>query len=147
MEENQDNVSTKKESILHVIKFTLFSISAGGIQFLAFTLCSQVIKLPTWLAYMIALVLSILWNFTLNRKFTFKSAANVPIAMVKISLYYAVFLPLSTLWVHALTGVGINEYVILAGTMLTNFVTEFLFTKFVVYRNQINTALETGDSV
>jgi len=82
----------------------------------------------------------VLWNFTLNRKYTFKSAANVPIAMAKTFGFYLVFTPLSTWLGHLADQAGINEYIIFAVTLLTNFVTEFLFTKFVVYRGQENTA-------
>ena len=90
--------------------------------------------------YLIALILSVLWNFTFNRRFTFKSANNVPVAMLKVALFYCVFAPLSTWWTHELTALGINEYIIEAGTMLVNLVTEYLYCRFVVYRNSMNTA-------
>ncbi|HAX03754.1 MAG TPA: GtrA family protein [Acholeplasmataceae bacterium] len=123
-----------------MMKFTLFSISAGVIQVITFTLLFEVAHLIYWPAYLTALILSVLWNFTLNRKFTFKSANNIPIAMIKVALYYAVFTPLSTWWGHELSLIGWNEYLILGLTMITNLVTEFLFTKYVVYRNSINSA-------
>ena len=133
--------SEKKKEILRVVKFTLFSISAGLIEIASFTLFNEVLHLPYWLSYLIALVLSVLWNFTLNRKFTFQSAANVPIAMLKVACYYAVFTPLSTLLEHQLAGnLGWNEYLVTAINMVLNFVTEFLFQRFVVYRNSIDTA-------
>jgi putative flippase GtrA len=132
----------KRENLVHIIKFTLFSISAGIIQVISFTILNEVVKLIYWPAYLIALTLSVLWNFTLNRKFTFKSAANIPKAMFKVACYYLVFTPLSTWWGHALETVGWNEYIILGMTMMINFVTEFLFTKFYVYRNNINTAIK-----
>lgn len=129
----------QKTNILQVIKFTLFSISAGIIQIGSFTLINELLHWSYWPAYLTSLVLSILWNFTLNRRYTFQSATNVPIAMAKVFGFYLVFTPLST-WLGALAeGAGINEYIVLAVTMLTNFVTEFLFCKFVVYRNQENT--------
>ncbi|MBE7000539.1 MAG: GtrA family protein [Clostridia bacterium] len=130
----------KRESLFQVIKFTLFSASAGIIQTLVFTLLNELAKMQYWPAYLISLVLSVLWNFTLNRKYTFKSAANVPIAMAKTFGFYLVFTPLSTWLGHLADQAGINEYIIFAVTLLTNFVTEFLFTKFVVYRGQENTA-------
>ena len=136
----------KRENIVHMIKFTLFSISAGLIQIGSFTLINETLDVPYWPAYLIALTLSVLWNFTLNRKFTFKSAANIPKAMFKVACYYLVFTPLSTLWGNALEGIGWNEYVILGCTMIINFVTEFLFTKYYVYRNNINTAVIKSDS-
>ncbi len=144
MDKNQQVALTKKDNITHIIKFTLFSISAGIIQFISFTILFELFHLEYWPAYLIALTLSVLWNFTLNRKFTFKSAANIPLAMFKVACYYAVFTPLSTWWGDALTNIGWNEYIVLGGTMITNFVTEFLFTRFVVYHNNINTAIETN---
>lgn len=130
---------TKKQNLIQVIKFVLFSISAGIIQIGSFTLLNEVAHLPYWPAYLISLVLSVLYNFTLNRRFTFQSAANVPIAMAKVAAYYGVFTPLSTWWGDALTGIGWNEYLVLAGTMLINVSTEYLFCRFVVYRKSMNT--------
>ena len=129
----------KKQNLIQVIKFVLFSISAGIIQIGSFTLLNEVAHLPYWPAYLISLVLSVLYNFTLNRRFTFQSAANVPIAMAKVAAYYGVFTPLSTWWGDALTGIGWNEYLVLAGTMLINVSTEYLFCRFVVYRKSMNT--------
>lgn len=128
-----------KSSLIQIVKFTLFSISAGIIQIGSFTLLNELVKLPYWPAYLISLILSILWNFTVNRRFTFKSAANVPVAMAKVFGFYLVFTPLSTYLGHLAEGSGINEYIVLIVTMLSNFVLEFLFCKFVVYRNQENT--------
>lgn len=130
---------TYKTSLWQMVKFTLFSISAGLIQVVAFTLLNELMSWPYWPSYLIALTLSVLWNFTLNRRYTFRSAANIPVAMAKIFGFYLVFTPLST-WLGQLAeNAGVNEYVILAVTMVTNFVTEFLFCKLVVYRNQENT--------
>lgn len=142
MNQNEENKKTN-EGIIHFIKFTLFSISAVVIQIVSFTLFDKIFHLTYWPAYLTALVLSVLWNFTLNRKFTFKSAANIPIAMFKVAIYYAIFTPLSTWWGHELADVQMwNYYVVLIGTMVINFVTEFVFTKYVVYHNQINTAVK-----
>jgi len=121
------------------VKFTLFSISAGIIQILSFTLLNEVAKMDYWPAYLIALTLSVVWNFTFNRKYTFKSAANVPIAMAKVFAFYLVFTPVSTILGEMAENSGVNEYIVLAVTMLSNFVLEFLFCKFVVYRNQEDT--------
>ncbi len=133
----------KKESIIQMIKFTAFSISAGVIQVASFTLLNELLHLMYWPAYLTSLLLSIIWNFTLNRKFTFKSAANVPVAMAKLLCFYAVFTPLSTWLGHIAEGAGINDYIILAVTMLSNFVLEFLFSKFIIYKNQENTLQKT----
>ena len=127
------------KSFVQIVKFTLFSISAGIIQVGSFTLLHEVAKLIYWPAYLISLILSIVWNFTFNRRYTFKSAANIPVAMTKIFLFYLVFTPLSTWLGNLADKSGINEYVILAATLLLNFVLEFLFCKLVVYRNQENT--------
>lgn len=135
----------RRENWIHFIKFSVFSISAGVIQFLSFTICYDVIKMIYWPAYLIGLLLSILWNFTLNRRFTFKSAANIPIAMMKVGLFYAVFVPVSTyLGDYFVDDVGVYAYIVLGSTMVLNFVTEFLYTKYYVYKNQINTAISTS---
>ena len=129
----------KKAEVIRVVKYVLFSISAGVIQSLAFTLLHEIFQWPYWPCYLIALVLSVLWNFTLNREFTFKSAANIPRAMLLVACYYAVYTPLSTWWGNALTGLGWNWYLMTGISMLINFVTEFLFWRLVVYRDSINT--------
>ena len=140
-------MSNTKKELIRTLKFVLFSASAGIIQVLSFTLMEDVLFFEHWVSYLISLVLSVLWNFTLNRKFTFYSANNVPIAMLKVACYYVVFTPLSTWWTAELTGtaVGWNEYVVLAGTMIINFVTEYLFDRFVVFRKSIDTAKPKGD--
>lgn len=132
--------SNKKKEIWRVVKFTLFSASAGIIEIVSFALLNELLHLPYWLSYLTALVLSVLWNFTLNRKFTFQSAANVPVAMFKVACYYLVFTPLSTLLEHWLTGLGWNEYLVTAINMILNFVTEFLYQRFFVYKDSIDTA-------
>ena len=126
------------QSLWQVVKFTLFSASAGLIQVSVFAILEIFIK-DYWIPYLISLVLSILWNFTLNRKYTFKSAANVPVAMAKVFGFYLVFTPLSTWLGNLVEGKGANDFLILAVTMISNFVLEFLFCKFVVYRGKENT--------
>lgn len=126
-------------SVWQVVKFTLFSISAGLIQIAVFTLMETVFHLPYWPSYLTALVLSVLWNFTFNRRYTFRSDASVARSMLLVALFYAVFTPVSTWWGHALTTAGWNDFLVLAGTMAINFVTEFLYQRFVVYRNRIDT--------
>lgn len=131
---------TSRQNAMQALKFLLFSISAGVVQTVTFTLMHEFLHLPYWPCYLVALVLSVLYNFTVNRKFTFQSANNVPAAMLKIALYYCVFTPVSTWWGDALTAIGWNEYIVLFGTMVINMATEFLFCRFVVYRNAINTS-------
>ncbi len=132
------------KELLRTIKFTLFSISAGIIQVLSFTLLNELLHWNYWISYLISLVLSVVWNFTLNRKYTFHSAANVPVAMAKVALFYLVFTPLSTWWTAALTepsyGIMWNEYLVLAMTMIVNFVTEYLFDRYFVFGKSIDTA-------
>ena len=137
-------MSEKKKEWIRSIKFVLFSISAGVIQVVSFTLLNEIWGLWYWVSYLAALVLSVVWNFTLNRKFTFHSANNVPIAMLKVAGFYAVFTPLSTWWTAALTGpnVGWNEYLVLAMTMLINFVTEYIFDRFFVFGKSMDTAFD-----
>ncbi len=129
---------SEKNQAWQAIKFTLFSISAGIIQIGSFALLEIFIK-EYWIPYLISLVLSILWNFTLNRKYTFKSAANVPVAMLKVFGFYLVFTPLSTCLGNMAEALGVNDFLILAATMIANFILEFLFCKFVVYRGKEDT--------
>lgn len=137
----------KRKELIRAVKFTLFSISAGIIQIVTFTLMNELLKIPYWVSYLTALVLSVVWNFTLNRNITFKSASNVPIAMLKVAAYYLVFTPLSTWWTdYFTTKVGINEYIVVAATMVINFVTEFLFDRFVVFRNSIDTRVSPSEA-
>lgn len=125
---------------VRVVKFTFFSISAGLIELGAFAVFNEWLKFPYWLSYLLALVLSVLWNFTLNRNFTFKSAANVPVAMLKVAAYYAVFTPLSTGLEHwYTTGLGWNEYLATGANMVLNFATEFLYQRFFVFGKSIDT--------
>ena len=131
-------MSESKKQMWQALKFTLFSISAGIIQIGSFALMELFIK-DYWIPYLTSLVLSILWNFTLNRRYTFKSAANVPVAMAKVFGFYLVFTPASTYLGNLAEAHGGNDFLILIVTMLTNFVLEFLFCKFVVYRGQENT--------
>ena len=130
-----------KAQLWQAIKFTLFSVSAGIIQIVSFAILEIFIK-DYWIPYLVSLILSIIWNFTLNRKYTFKSAANVPIAMAKIFGFYLVFTPISTYLGNLAEKNGGNDFVILILTMLSNFVLEYLFCKFVVYRGQENTLEE-----
>ena len=130
---------SKKENRIQVLKFALFSVSAVVIQTISFTLLNESLDWPYWPCYLIALTLSVLWNFTLNREFTFQSANNVPLAMAKVFGFYCVFTPLSVWWGSALTGAGWNEYLVLFGTMAVNLTTEFLYDRFFVFRDSINT--------
>ena len=129
----------QKQTVMQMVKFTLFSISAGIVQVASFAVFESIFRWQYWPAYLCALILSVVWNFTFNRRYTFKSAANVPVAMAKLFGFYAVFTPLSTYLGHLADAAGCPDYLILAVTMLANFILEFLFSKFVMYRNQENT--------
>ncbi|MDO4647695.1 MAG: GtrA family protein [Eubacteriales bacterium] len=134
------NSSKKKKEILRALKFTLFSISAGVIEIAVYSLLDAVTPWKYWPCYLIALVLSVVWNFTLNRQFTFQSANNVPVAMAKVLAFYAVFTPAST-W----TGNYLAEVVLVPGILVTilnmicNFVLEYLYDMFFVFGKSLDT--------
>ena len=126
-----------KEKI-RFLKFLFFSISAGLIQMGTFTILNEGTNLDYWVSYLISLILSVLWNFTLNRKFTFRSSNNVPVAMFKVACYYLVFTPLTTWLEDYLTSFGINEYLVTAINMVLNFITEFLYQRYYVFKDSID---------
>ena len=127
------------KELLRTIKFTLFSISAGIIQVISFELLGLT-SMPYWPKYLIALVASVIWNFTLNRNYTFKSAANVPIAMFKVFIFYLIFTPTSTIGGNYLVNhFHINEYIVTGINMLCNFVLEYLYDRFFVFKNSLDT--------
>ncbi|MEI6578919.1 MAG: GtrA family protein [Eubacteriales bacterium] len=130
---------TNKQNFIQLLRFIFYSIGGGVIQAGLFSLLTELTHFSYWERYLPALILCVLFNFTLNRKFTFKSAANYPLALMMVFGYYCVFTPLSTWWGTALTAIGMNTYIIMAGTMVTNFFTEFLFTRFIVLGRSINT--------
>ena len=146
----------KKKEFLRTVKYALVAASAGIIQIGTFTLLNEVVfrQKYYWVSFFIALLLSVLWNFTINRRYTFKSASNVPKAMLLVLAYYAVYTPLSLLLEDYLTDQHLlseifhltpahrpnwNEYLVTAINMIINFVTEFLFQRFVVFRDSIDT--------
>lgn len=128
----------QNKNLWQIIKFTLFSASAGIIQVGSFALLELVIH-DYWPCYLTSLVLSVVWNFTFNRRYTFRSDANVPRAMTLVALFYAVFTPVTTWGGNALAEAGWNDFLVLALTMLLNFVLEYLYQRFVVYRGMIDT--------
>ena len=137
------------KELWRTVKFVLFSISAGAIEMGSFALLYNAMHVTYWISYLVALVLSVLWNFTINRRFTFKSTANVPVAMLKVFAFYLVFTPISTLLGNYFTAkfadVSAINYIVLGLTMATNMITEFLYDKFVVFRGQENTAVSKKD--
>ncbi len=134
-----------KKEIIRMIKFTLFSISAGVIEFVSFTLLTKLTDVSYWVCYLTALILSVIWNFTLNREFTFKSANNVPVAMFKVFLFYLVFTPVSTIVGNYLVeDLSWNEFLVTLINMLFNFVLEYLYDKYFVFRNSIDSKIKKG---
>lgn len=133
----------KREEALRTLKYALCIASAGAIQFGVTALMTEVAGIKGnlyWISYLVGLILSVIWNFTLNRRFTFKSAANVPKAMLWVFVYYLVFTPISTFGGDALVDqAGWPELVVTIMFMLINGVTEFLWQRFFVFRNSINT--------
>ena len=130
----------KRAELLRSLKFLLFSVSAGIIELVSFALLNETLGWPYWPCYLIALVLSVLWNFTLNRRYTFRSANNVPVAMAKVFLFYLIFTPASTIFGNWLAeGLHWHEYLVTGINMVLNFVLEFLYDRFFVFRDSIDT--------
>lgn len=129
-----------KKELIRTIKFTLFSISAGIIEIVLFTLLDKFTGWDYWPKYLISLIASVIWNFTLNREYTFKSANNVPIAMFKVAIFYAIFTPVSTLLGNYLAeNLGWNDILVTLLNMLCNFILEYLYDKYIVFRGSIDT--------
>lgn len=129
-----------KKELIRTIKFTLFSISAGVIELVLFEVLDKLTNWNYWACYLIALVASVVWNFTLNREFTFKSANNIPVAMFKVFLFYLVFTPTSTILGNYLAeNLQWNGTIVTLLNMLCNFVLEYLYDKYVVFRGSIDT--------
>lgn len=134
-----DEKSSAKKEFLRTIKYALVAASAGLIEIGTFTLLNELCHLNYWVSYLIALVLSVLWNFTINRRYTFQSSSNIVRSMLLVAAYYAVFTPASTYLEDILTKAGWNEYLVTALNMILNFVTEFLYQRFFVFRKSIDT--------
>lgn len=136
----QDAKPTKKQQFLQILKFTGFSISAGAIQLLSFSILYEwTACLPWWPSYLISIILSVIWNFTFNRKFTFKAANNIPLAMTLVLIYYAAFTPASVFGGDALEKLWGSDFGILVTVlmMVINFVTEFVWDKFIVFNEKV----------
>ena len=130
----------RKKAVWQAVKFTLFSISAGIIQVVSFALLHDVLGLESyWISHVLSLILSVLWNFTFNRRYTFRSDASLTRSMALVALYYVVFTPASGWWGTALSEAGVHDWLVEAMNLLINFVTEFFFQRFVVYRTSLDT--------
>lgn len=134
-----------KKELLRTIKFTLFSISAGIIQIGLFTILNELLQLDYWVSYITSLVASILWNFTINRKVTFQASDNIKLSMALIFLFYAVFTPVSTILGELAENNNVNEYIVLGVTMIANFVLEYIYSRYFVYRNTCDTAVNKNE--
>ncbi len=129
-----------KKEVIRSLKFLMFSASAGIIEIAAFSILNELTHWSYWPCYLIALVLSVLWNFTLNRRYTFQSANNVPLAMVQVLGFYCVFTPVSTILGNYLAGTLMwNEYLVTGMNMAANFILEYLYDRFVVFRKSLDT--------
>ena len=133
--------SNKFKELIRAVKFLIVSISAGLVQIGTFALFNDVFCWNYWVAYLLSLLLSIVWNFTVNRRITFKAANNVAVAMLLVIAFYAVFTPVSTVLGNLAEKAGVHDYIVLAVSMVLNFVLEFLYTRYVVYRNSCDTAV------
>ncbi len=140
-------MSFKKNELLRILKFTLISISAGIIQIGVYTFIRMFSKYPegSWKDYVIAytpsLILSVMLNFTINRKYTFESASNIKIAMLLVLLFYVVFTPVSTILGGIVVDKGINGNLVFIITLLLNFILEFFYTRYIVYKNSCDMAV------
>lgn len=136
-----DQKAQGREELKRTVKFVLFSISAGVIEMGSFAVLDALKIMDPTVCSIIALVLSVLWNFTLNREFTFRAANNVPVAMLKVAAFYAVFTPLVSGWFfdYLTKTCGWNDILAKALTMVINFVTEYLYDRFVVFGKSIDT--------
>lgn len=137
--------STKIKEFFRAVKFLLFSISAGVIQFGVFALLNEALGLSFWVAHIPAVVMSVVWNFTFNRKYTFKSSNNVKVSMLLVLAFYVVFTPASVFFGDWLEAIGWNGLLVEALMMVINFVLEFLYCTFVVYRGSIDSAVKNDE--
>ena len=132
-----------KKELIRKIKFTLFSISAGVIEIVLFTIFEKFTNFSYWACYLPALIVSVIWNFTLNREYTFRSTVNIPKAMFLVFLFYLVFTPLSTIIGNYLAEeLHWNDFIVTGLNMLANFILEYLYDEFVVFRNNIDTKVK-----
>ncbi len=132
-----------KKEIIRKIKFTLFSISAGIIEIGVFTLLEEFTNFSYWACYLPALIASVIWNFTLNREYTFKSTVNIPKAMSLVFLFYLIFTPISTIVGNYLAEtLGWNDFLVTAINMLANFILEYLWDEYIVFKGSIDTKVK-----
>lgn len=153
----------KRKGVMQFVKYALCAASAGIIQLALFSILQAAIpatdktirfivediELVAFIATTVALCASIIWNFTFNRKFTFKDAGNVPKAMVLAFLFYVPFYPFQTWYVCTIKKLLLEHMnedlagIIAEGTvMIINFALEFMWQKFVVFRKKKEDVIE-----
>ena len=141
-------MSKKKKEFIRMSKFLIFSISAGVIEAAVFALLNELTELPYWPCYLSALILSVVWNFTLNRQFTFKAANNIPVAMAKVAAFYVIFTPITTIGGNYLVEtIGWNEYLVTAMNLVLNFATEYVYDRFFVFGKMIDTKVKDNENI
>jgi len=145
MEENQGNNQKLNEGMMF-LKFLGFSLGAAAIQMASFAVMNELTNWSPWFSYIIAVILSVIYNFTINRRFTFRSVNNIPKAMSFVVLFYALFIPYSAWLMYAMTGATLIDdfggwyvYAVLFFIMVQNFILEFLWWRFFIFRDSINT--------
>ena len=137
MEENKSGKSRKE--IIRAIKFALVSVSAGIVEIGVFTVMNEFTGLKYWPCYLTALVASVVWCFTINRRYTFKSTKNVPRAMAMVFAFYLVFTPATTILGNYLAEtLHWNEYLVTGINMALNLSLEYLYDTFIVYRGEMD---------
>lgn len=137
MEENKSGKSRKE--IIRAIKFALVSASAGIVEIGVFTVMNEFTGLKYWPCYLTALVASVVWCFTINRRYTFKSTKNVPRAMAMVFAFYLVFTPATTILGNYLAEtLHWNEYLVTGINMALNLSLEYLYDTFIVYRGEMD---------
>ena len=141
-------MSKKKKEFIRMSKFLIFSISAGVIEAAVFALLNELTELPYWPCYLSALILSVVWNFTLKRQFTFKAANNIPVAIAKVAAFYVIFTPITTIGGNYLVEtIGWNEYLVTAMNMVLNFATEYVYDRFFVFGKMIDTKVKDNENI
>ena len=110
-----------KKEIIRAIKFALVSASAGIVEIGVFTVMNEFTGLKYWPCYLTALIASVVWCFTINRRYTFKSTKNVPRAMAMVFAFYLVFTPATTILGNYLAEtLHWNEYLVTGINMALN---------------------------
>ena len=135
----ETNAKENRKEIFRAIKFVLVSASAGIVEIGVFTLLNELTDMKYWPCYLIALVASVVWCFTINRRYTFMSTKNVPRAMAMVFAFYVVFTPVSTILGNYLAEtLHWNEYLVTGINMALNLSLEYLYDTFVVYRGEMD---------